>query len=124
MSADGKTLAIIGSRNFDDYDFACDKINENMDISKIKWIISGGGSIGVDKLAARFANDNGLPIKIFKPDYKKYNNNPKYAPIARNKIIVEECDVVIAFYYDDSNEIKDAIEYAKSKNKEIITIEL
>ena len=123
MGADGRILAIVGSRKFDDYDFICEKINENIDMSIIKSIISGG-AIGVDKLAERFADDNGLPIKVLKPDYKKYKDRPKYAPIARNRIIAEECDVMIAFYYDDSNGTKDAMTYAKSIGKEVIKIEL
>ena len=123
MGADGRILAIVGSRKFDDYDFICQKIHENVDINIVKEIISGG-AIGVDTCGKRFADDNGIPIVVKKPDYKKYKDHPKYAPIARNREIADYCDTMIAFYYDDSNGTKDAMTYAESIGRNVIKINL
>ena len=119
----GVVLALIGSRKFNNYAIFCEFVHECIDVSKVSLIISGG-AVGCDKLAELFASDNGIPIKVIKPDYKKYYDRPKFAPLARNQIIAMECDKMIAFIYEDSNGTKYTIEQAKVIGKEVFIKEL
>ena len=123
MGADGIILAVVGSRKFNDYAKFMEIMNEHIDTTKVKSIISGGAA-GVDKMAESYAFDTGIPIKVVKPDYKKYADKPKFAPIARNRIIAETCDAMIAFYYDDSNGTKDAMNHAIKCGKNVFKINL
>lgn len=99
--------AIIGSRTFIDYDkfkTECDKHLQN--ISKI---ISGGAK-GADSLAARYAKDNNISLLEIIPEWNKYGNQ---AGFIRNKLIISACDIVIAFWDNQSKGTKHSIEFAK-----------
>ncbi len=115
-------LAIVGSRKFSDYEAFKKIINENFH-DGFDTIISGGAK-GVDTLAEIYAHKYNIPIVVLKPDYKKYHSKPKYAPLARNKIIAEQCDKMIAFIYDDSNGTKYTIQCAYDFSKPVIIIDL
>ena len=57
-----------------------------------------GGAKGVDMLADRYATENNLPKTVIKPDYYTHG---KYAPLIRNKQLVEMADKVICVYAAD-----------------------
>jgi len=102
-------IAIIGSRNL------------NVKLAKylpkdISLIVSGGAR-GIDTLAERYADKHGIPKLIFFPDYKKYG---RVAPLVRNKLIVDNADVVIAFWDGASRGTKHAIDYATSQNIKVM----
>ena len=84
-------MAIIGSRECKDMTTAsiAAKLPENC-----TKIISGGAR-GVDALAERVAIENGIPISIYEPDYEIYG---KLAPLVRNIKIIENADLVLAFW--------------------------
>ena len=81
-------IAVIGSRSI-----------KNADISQYipreATEIITGGAIGVDKLAEREARLRNIPLTVFKPDYETHG---KSAPLVRNKLIAENCDMLIAFW--------------------------
>lgn len=54
-----------------------------------------GGARGVDTDAARYARAFGLPLTVIRPDYAAYGRS---APIRRNLQIIENCDMVLAFW--------------------------
>ena len=116
-------LAIVGSRKYSNYKTFCKYVERFVDLTEVDLIISGG-AIGTDTMAEQLANDHGIDTKIIKPDYNKYKNNPKYAPIARNEIIAKECNVMIAFRNDNSRGTDSAIKFAKDNKKEVIEIDL
>src|SRR5271157_1375029 len=102
------SIAIIGSRNFFNYHFAEKKILEILEkdnINNIKNIISGGAE-GADKIAEKFASRHNIPITIFKPDWKKLGR--KAGPI-RNTKIIENSDIIIAFWDGKSTGTYDSI---------------
>ena len=68
-------------------------------------------------MAKQWAKDNNIEIVEYLPDYSKYQ---RAAPIKRNTLIVEEADVVIAFWDGKSKGTKDSINKAKSLGKEVI----
>ncbi len=102
-------IAIIGSRNLTD-----------VDISKyvpegVTEIVSGGAK-GIDTLAEKYADENGIPKTIIKPEYARYRRG---APLKRNEKIVERADIIIAFWNGKSKGTKFTIDYAKKLNKEV-----
>ena len=81
-------VAVIGSRNL--------SIDLEKYIPKNTTEIISGGAVGIDTLAELYAVSKKLPIKIYKPEYNRYG---KAAPIIRNKLIVDDADMVIADVY-------------------------
>jgi hypothetical protein len=104
-------VAIIGSREFNDYNLMCKTLNPVKD--KITLIVSGG-AYGADKLGERFAEDNNIPTKIFIPDWDRLG---KRAGFVRNKDIVNAADVIIAFWDGKSPGTASALDYAESVEK-------
>lgn len=86
-------LAIVGSRNFTDYNMMCKFIESKFDISDIDAIVSGGAK-GADKLAERFAANHNLLLLVKEADWKHYG---RAAGPMRNKQIIGEADAVVAF---------------------------
>jgi len=80
-------VAIIGSRNL--------KVKINKYLPKDISLVVSGGARGIDTLAEEYADKNCIPKLIFLPDYKRYG---KIAPLVRNKLIVNNSDMVIAFW--------------------------
>lgn len=55
-----------------------------------------GGARGADQLAERFGQEQGILVKVIRPDYKSHPE--KLAPLLRNTELVKQADAVIAFY--------------------------
>ena len=81
-------IAVVGSRSIKNADIS-------QYIPKEATEIITGGAVGVDKLAEREARLRGIPLTVFKPDYETHG---KSAPLVRNKLIAENCDMLIAFW--------------------------
>lgn len=105
-------LAIIGSRNIQDFDLS------NVVPGNVSTIISGGAS-GVDSLARTFANKRCLELIEFLPEYNKYGRS---APILRNKLIVNAADSILAIWDGKSKGTAFTIEYARKLNKPVTII--
>lgn len=78
-----------------------DKLANIFDIENIftqypeaTWI--HGGAIGFDSQVQSFASRHGIKTEIIKPDYETYYH--KQAPLERNKIIVNKCDLLICLF--------------------------
>ena len=102
-------LAIIGSRN-------CPPINIEEYLTCIPDTIVSGGAIGADSYAREFAKQRGLKLIEYLPDYEKYG---RLAPLERNKLIIDNCDSVLAFWDGKSRGTQYTLDYAKVKNKPI-----
>jgi predicted Rossmann fold nucleotide-binding protein DprA/Smf involved in DNA uptake len=113
-------LGIIGSRLFDDYEFAKSKILENFDVKIIDTVVSGGAK-GVDTLGERFADEFGLKKDISKPDWKKHG---KGAAFIRNQEIVDHAEELIAFPIRESGGTWDTIRKAQKAGKRVIVFEV
>ena len=98
-------VAVIGSRSIFDCDI--DRfIPPDADL-----IISGGAD-GVDKLAEKYADRKGIKKMILYPDYELYG---KSAPLIRDKLIVDNADLVIAVWDGSSTGTEFTISYAKRR---------
>ena len=84
-------VAIIGSRR--EKNTSLEYMEERLPAGCSK-IISGGAR-GVDTLAERLAGRLGLPFVKFLPDYGLYG---RWAPLKRNIKIIENADLVLAFW--------------------------
>lgn len=109
-------LAIVGSRNFTNYNKFLDGINEglssqNITISDIVLIVSGGAD-GADAMAEKYAKYNNITTKIYEAKWNKYG---KSAGQIRNQKIVNLSNFMIAFVANDSVGTYDSINKAKIK---------
>lgn len=106
-------LAIIGGRDFNDYDL----LRKCMGLFIFEDIeIISGGATGADSLGERYARNYALSIVIFKPEWEKYG---KSAGFIRNQTIVNNCDMVLAFWDGESRGTADTI--AKAKKAKVPT---
>lgn len=81
-------LAVVGSRTIVDLQlerYIPDDVTE----------IVCGGAKGVDSVAEKFAQENGIKLKVFLANYSLYG---KVAPLKRNEEIAEYADALIAFW--------------------------
>ena len=107
-------LLIVGSRNIKECDISV-YIPENVNL------IISGGAVGVDTLAEKYADDNNISKLILRPDYKKYG---KYAPIIRNKMMVDIADEILIIWDGKSSGIKATLDYARQIGKNTVLAEL
>ncbi len=115
-------IAVVGSREFTDKNFI--KFIMRKYFSKDCVLISGGAK-GVDSIAEEiidkvnsFNSNPGTCIKkiIFKPDWDKYG---KSAGFIRNKDIIDNADMVLAFWDGTSKGTKHSIDLAIKAGKPI-----
>lgn len=107
-------VAVIGSRTFDKYESVYNVLSK----LKITEIISGGAK-GADSLAERYAKEAEIPTKIFLPDWETYG---KKAGFLRNTQIIEECEMVVAFWDSESKGTKDSLDKAEKLGKKVMII--
>ena len=108
-------IAVIGSRDFEDYALLESKLNT---LENITSIISGGAK-GADSLAEQYALQHSIDVVVIKPDWKRYNRG---AGLVRNKEIVDMADLVVAFWNGKSKGTLDVIEYSKKQTVKLITV--
>lgn len=108
-------LAIVGSRNFNDYDLMCDFIDSKFDLRDIDTVVSGGAK-GADALAEKFANQFNFNLVVHKPDWNKYG---RAAGPKRNQLIIEDADAVVAFPSSDSKGTLNSMNLAKKMGKRL-----
>lgn len=83
-------VIIAGSRDIVDYDLVCRVIAESgFEITEVVC----GMARGVDTLGKKWADDNGVPVKPFKPDWTRYG---KGAGMERNTDMAKYADALIA----------------------------
>lgn len=104
-------LAVVGSRNFVDYEYMC----QMLDWFEIKKIISGGAN-GADSLALKYAEDHRYDYQEFPAEWTKHGRS---AGFIRNKLIVDACDEVVAFWISKSKGTKHSIDLALKAGKPV-----
>lgn len=110
------TIAVVGSRSFNDYS----KVKSILDkFLKHGIKLVSGGAAGADTLAERYAKENDLEITVLKPEWNKYG---KRAGFMRNEDIIDACDIVVAFWDGKSPGTKNSVDVAYSKQKKVFLI--
>jgi hypothetical protein len=111
----GQTVAIIGSRDYTRLTDVDDVI-ANMPVGDEDWCVSeviSGGARGVDRRAAVMAKRRGIPVREIEPDPDLVQRfGFRHAALTRNREIVEQADVVHAFWDRDSTGTSNAIAHA------------
>jgi hypothetical protein len=80
-----------------------------------------GGAPGVDTTVEEVARRLGIETVVVRPDYEQFVFNKRYAPIARDKQMVEMADLVVAFYDGrTTGGTKFTKEYAEKLGKEVL----
>lgn len=106
-------LAIIGSRNFNDYAWLKRVLTFRFPVPEL--VVSGGAG-GADSLAERWAEERGIKTLIYKADWDLHG---KKAGILRNVDIINACDEVLAFWDGESRGTKDMIDRADKKGLKV-----
>jgi hypothetical protein len=106
-------LAVVGSRTFRNYEKLSSVLEGYHRNEKIELIISGGAE-GADSMAEKWAKEKGIPTAIYYPDWQRFG---KKAGFLRNKSIVKDADMVIAFHDGESKGTSHSIGLAKEFNK-------
>ena len=107
-------MAIIGSRDFNDYEYLNKTIKEKVKELPIIKVIVSGCARGADTLGEEFARKNNLIFKAYPAMWDTYG---KSAGIIRNKDIINNSDIVVAFWDGKSTGTCNSIELAKKMGK-------
>lgn len=102
---------IAGGRDFNDYEFLANKLNNFKD--HIEEVVCGDAR-GADKLGARWAIMNNIPVKYFRPDWDYYGRS---AGFIRNVEMSKYADGAICFWDGKSHGTKHMIDTMKKANK-------
>ena len=78
--------------------------------------IISGGARGIDTCAREYAVANNIKLTEFLPEYEKYGRS---APLKRNITIIENADLVLAFWDGSSRGTKFVIDNCKKLGKEV-----
>ena len=106
-------LAVIGSRDFNDYKLVIKYINQIRKEYNITHIVSGGAN-GADKLSEKYAKEYNIPIEIYRPDWEQFGKSAGYI---RNTAIWNNADMGIAFWDGESKGTSHSFKIAKVQNK-------
>ena len=106
-------IAIIGSRTVKNYEYVKYVLNDSIKTGSD--VIVSGGAKGADELGERFAREfcDKEPI-IYKAEWEKYGRS---AGFKRNHKIIEDCEMVIAFWDYESKGTKHSLDLAKDLGK-------
>ncbi len=98
-------VAVVGSRSI---------LNAEIDrfIPPDATLIISGGAVGIDSIAEKYADRKGIEKMIIYPDYELYG---KSAPLIRDKLIVDNADMVVAVWDGVSKGTEFTISYAKRR---------
>lgn len=110
-------LAIVGSRGVKSADIGSIVAEHGLHPTTV----ISGGALGIDKLAERWAKDNGIPTEIYLPDYKRHLQG---APIRRNELMARDCDILLAIWDGKSKGTAHIVKYAQKLGKSVIVVKL
>ena len=97
-------VAVIGSRSIT-------AVNLQKYLPQGTTQIVSGGARGVDTCARNYARAAGIPLVEYLPDYARYG---KSAPLRRNITIIQNADVVLAFWDGQSHGTRFVIDKCKA----------
>jgi hypothetical protein len=107
-------VAVIGGREFKDYEL----LKRTLEPFLITKIISGGAR-GADKLSERYAKEKGLPTEIYLAQWDLFG---KKAGFLRNTTIIENSELVVAFWDSKSRGTRDSIGKANKLKKDTFIV--
>ena len=123
-------LAIVGGREFDDYDllevettsYIKEILQKFVNPSEVEVVIVSGGARGADTLAEKYAKTHNYNTLIFRVTPHQWKDLGKLAGIRRNTDIVNNSDYMIAFPDQNSRGTWDSIRKMTKKNNQVKVI--
>jgi hypothetical protein len=118
MSPAKKTIAVVGSRGWEDrelLEFALERLAFG-DLSR--WRMVSGAAGGADSMAAAWAKRVGLELEEIPADWSKGRN----AGFVRNALIVGKADGLVAFWDGKSRGTAHSIGLAEKKGIPVLKI--
>lgn len=114
-------IGVVGSRTFEDYDL----LKRTLDRVRLMFherdihIVSGGAQ-GADTLAEQYSNQVlGKQAKVFPADWKTYG---RAAGFRRNQFIVDDSDMIIAFWDGCSRGTQNTMNRATKAGKPVLVV--
>ena len=107
-------VGVVGSRSFQDFAL----LQQSLAPFPVCSVVSGGAQ-GADSLAAQWAVSRGLHLVVHKPEYSRFG---KAAPLHRNKLIVQSCELLVAFWDGHSRGTKHAIDFAVRSGVRVLVV--
>lgn len=108
-------IVIGGSRNYNNYEYFAETLDHLLcDVAKNEITILSGHCKGVDLMAECYAKERGISLELYPADWDAYG---RAAGPMRNKIMVENCDLVIAFWDGSSKGTRSLIDYARKQGR-------
>ncbi len=114
-----KRVAVVGCRDYDDYDEAKKFIDACLlDLKREnEIIIVSGCARGADSLGERYAEENGYKAEKYPAQWQLFG---KSAGPKRNKQMAEVSDLVICFWDEKSRGTKSMIDFARKFGKDVM----
>jgi hypothetical protein len=106
-------IAVIGSRTVTNYEYVKSVLNEYIHTNDD--VIVSGGANGADGLGERYAHEFCVNEPIIHE--AKWGKFGKSAGFKRNHLIIEDSEMVIAFWDFESKGTKHSIDLAKASKK-------
>lgn len=122
-------VGVIGSRTIIDKSAVWGPLNDLRNHATgqgDKIVVLSGGAKGVDTLAAQWAEAFDVPFILFKP-YFLIDSRAPYDPrhyFTRNKQIIDNSDMVIAFWDGYTKGASWGINYARKNKKTLIIVDV
>ena len=108
-------IAIVGSREWKDTKVIADFVRS---LDRRRTTLVSGGARGVDSVAYNAALCEEIPIKVYPAEWGLHGRS---AGMIRNQKIVDDCDVLVAFW-NGSPGTRDSIQKAYKAGKPVIII--
>jgi len=113
-----KTI-IAGSRNIRDYRLVVEAVKQSG--FTITEVVSGREPNGVDRLGELWADDHGIPVRLFPADWNKHG---RAAGPIRNRQMAEYAEALIAIPAPDSRGTKNMIEEARKRGLQVFVLNI
>ena len=111
-------IVIGGSRTYTDYKAFSEALDSVLpDIPENEITILSGHCKGVDAMAERYAAEHKICLQVYPAEWSIYG---RAAGPVRNRRMVEECDMVIAFWNGSSRGTVSLIESAKKQGRDVV----
>lgn len=123
-------IGVIGGRDFDDYI----RLQRVLNVYPATVIVSGGAT-GADSLGARYADEKGIDKQIFPARWEDLTAEPcviktrddgsQYNALAghnRNTDIVNNCQLLVAFWDKKSTGTKDSLDKAHAVGRTTLIV--
>jgi NAD(P)-dependent dehydrogenase (short-subunit alcohol dehydrogenase family) len=106
-------VAIVGSRHYPDLERVAAYVRG---LSPTASLVTGSAS-GVDAAATRVARERGLPVLVLGASFEELRDAS--AAASRNQRLVDQCDVLVAFWDGSSEGTRRTVDRALDSGKEV-----